>query len=137
MLIPWHIQNRSQFTEEVYKLCPTRAAQRAIREGRITMLGGFSDIPPFGRPGFICCVTSRHGRTWYLALISQLDRSFRGVFVENVPWKNRVGETTKVQRWTMNGGDAPTPESEPTDPGPIVQIKNEGRRPVRPNAGDN
>lgn len=105
MMTPWHIQSRSQFIEEAHNLCPTRAAQRAIREGHITLLGGFSDIPPFGRPGFICRVTSRHGRTWFLALIAQLDRSFRGVFIENVPWKNRVGSKTRIERWTLNGGD--------------------------------
>ncbi|KKN22755.1 hypothetical protein LCGC14_0911910 [marine sediment metagenome] len=102
MLIPHHIQSRSQFVEEAWKLCPTKSAQRAIREGRVTMLGGFSDIPPLGRPGFICYV--RHGRTWLLALIEQLDRSFRGVYVENVPWKNRVSLVPPSQ-WTLSGGD--------------------------------
>ena len=104
-MTPWHIQSRSQFIEEAYNLCPSRAAQRAIREGRIILLGGFSDIPPFGRPGFICRVLSRHGRTWYLALIAELDRSFRGAFITDVPWKNRVGKTVRIERWTLNDGD--------------------------------
>lgn len=104
-MIPWHIQSRSQFVEQVHALCPTRAAQRAIREGRITMLGGFYDIPPFGRPGFICHVTSRHGRTWFLALVRQLDRSFRGVYIENIPWENQVVHKTDPARWALNGGD--------------------------------
>ena len=103
-MIPWHIQSRSQFVEQAHALCPTRAAQRAIREGRVTLLGGFADIPPFGRPGFICRVTSRHGRTWLLALIEQRDRSFRGVFIESIPWTSWVG-TTRTEKWTLNGGD--------------------------------
>lgn len=104
-MIPWHIQSRSQFVEQAHALCPTRAAQRAIREGRITLLGGFYDIPPFGKPGFICHVTSRHGRTWILALVRQLDRSFRGVYIENIPWENQVEFPFQTERWTLNGGD--------------------------------
>ena len=115
MLIPHHIQSRSQFVEEAWKLCPTKSAQRAIREGRVTMLGGFSDIPPLGRPGFICYVVSRHGRTWLLALTEQLDRSFRGVYVEHVPWKNRVSRVPP-SRWTLSGGDPLPPPREIQDP---------------------
>lgn len=113
-MIPWHIQSRSHFVEAAYNLCPTRAAQRAIRENRITLLGGFYDIPPFGKPGFICHVTSRYGRTWFLALIEQLDRSFRGVFIENIPWEYQVYTRTTVERWTLNGGD---PSSSPHNTG--------------------
>ena len=105
MMIPWHIQSRTQFIEEAHSLCPTRAAQRAIREGRITLLGGFHCIPPFGEPGFICHVTSRYGRTWFLALVRQEDRSFRGSYIENIPWEHQVSLLVRSTRWTLNGGD--------------------------------
>lgn len=113
-MIPWHMQSRSQFVEQVHALCPTRAAQRAIREDRITLLGGFYDIPPFGRPGFICHVTSIHGRTWLLALVMQTDRSFRGVFIENIPWEHQVEYKTGNNWWTLDGGD---PSSSPHNTG--------------------
>ena len=113
-MIPWHITSRSQFVEQAHALCPTRAAQRAIRAGRITLLGGFYDIPPFGKPGFICHVHSRHGRTWFLALVRQTDRSFRGVYIEDIPWEHQVESKVETDRWTLNGGD---PYSSPYNTG--------------------
>lgn len=67
---PGKLTSRAALVEMFYRLCPSRACQRAIKDGNVCVLGGFSTIQPFGLPGWVCCIRSRHGRTWLLGLLA-------------------------------------------------------------------
>jgi len=46
--------------------CPSRACERAVHEGHVTVLGGFT--PPGGFSQWIVEVESGRGRRWYIAI---------------------------------------------------------------------
>jgi hypothetical protein len=90
--------------------CPLRrCVVRALMNGKVEVLGGFSIIPPGTSPGFIVKVESYPrdgcpGQTWYVAAISSgLGRMYARV-ISDVPWENWVG---KPGRQSIYEGDHP------------------------------
>jgi hypothetical protein len=85
--------------------CPRKSIVRALRDGTVEHLGGFSRVPPTSHPGWIVRVTSAHGKEFIVAVIAYQNRYGIRVLSE-VPWRywdgGREGTTS-----FMNG-DNPT-----------------------------
>ena len=58
------IRDRRSLFEFACKHAPSRACERAIREGRATVLGGVN--PPEGFPGWLIRAWSDSGRDWFI-----------------------------------------------------------------------
>lgn len=63
---------------------PNRAVQEAILRGRVRHLGGFTSIPPEGRPGWVTKVTT-DTREYLLATVPAVPRGFRLYQIKEVP----------------------------------------------------
>jgi len=104
---PGRILSRTALLEEAIRLSPTRGCRRAIQDDRADVLGGFRTIPPFGLPGWILRVRSRHGRTWLLAvMVDEVKHVYTASFVDEVPWLEWVGRTDR-KGWSPYDGDHP------------------------------
>lgn len=104
---PGRIITRSGLVEKLHGLCPSRACQKAMQAGRIAVIGGFSNIPPFGLPGWICCVRSVHGRTWLLALcVDEIEHRYLCRRPDKIPWDLWVGRANG-DTWNAYDGDEP------------------------------
>lgn len=70
------LNGRDDLLAVASRLAPSRACQRAIAEGRVDTLGGFT--PPGGLPFYGLRVESRLGRVWWLAVeVDEEARRFR------------------------------------------------------------
>lgn len=88
-----HFQTRDHIIAWLERHCPRKAIVRAIDEGKIELLGGFSQIPPSNHHGWIVRVTSIHKRVWLVAIIPnkrQTDYEIR--IPKEVPWKYWCGD---------------------------------------------
>ena len=83
--------------------CPRKGIVRALRDGTVEHLGGFSRIPPTSHPGWIVKVTSTHGKEFIVAVIAyQLRYGIR--VLGEVPWRYWYN----AQPWTsLLAGDNP------------------------------
>jgi hypothetical protein len=62
--------------------------RRAVDEGTVRVCGGFSSLPPFPSPGFIVEVTSKHGKTWPVAVVvDQIQHYYHVQVLFDLPWK--------------------------------------------------
>jgi hypothetical protein len=99
--------SRTALLDEAIRLSPTRGCRRAIEDGRVTVLGGFRTIPPYGLPGWVFRVRSRHGRTWLLAiLVDEVKHVYMGRLADEVPWIEWVGRKGR-KGWNAYDGDVP------------------------------
>lgn len=106
---PGRVTTRSALIDAVYQRAPSRACQRAIRDGhgRVEVLGGFSEIPPYREAGWLCRVTSRHGRVWLMAMLAdEVNHRYRVVQVDEVPYQKWAGRTDR-KAWNPYDGDQP------------------------------
>lgn len=104
---PGRMTTRTGLIEMLYPLVPSRACQKAIEAGRIRVIGGFRDIPPFSLPGWICCVRSVHGRTWLLALcVDEISHKYLCHLPDEIPWSMWVGKANGDD-WNAYNGDDP------------------------------
>lgn len=104
---PGRVSTKGGLVDTLYRQAPSRACQHAIREGRTLVLGGFASIPPYDSPGWLCCVRSRHGRAWLLAVIPNEEYHSLGVFqVDAVPWDQWIGRQDR-KTWSPYDGDSP------------------------------
>lgn len=80
-IIDWLIDN-----------CPRRPIVRALEQGKIEYLGGFSLIPPSTLPGWILKVMSIYGGKWIIAVLANdIKHIYEIRIIKSVPWKNWVG----------------------------------------------
>jgi len=88
-----HFQIRDDIIRWLITHCPRKAIVRSLLQDRAELLGGFSIIPPSGRPGWIVRVTSTlTKRTWIVAVIPCIGKPDYEIRILNqVPWKNYVG----------------------------------------------
>lgn len=63
---PRPIRTRNDLVRLIAECCPSRACERAVREGRTTVLGGFT--PPEDFPQWIVRVESARGTRWHIAI---------------------------------------------------------------------
>lgn len=106
---PGRINSRTSLLDVAYDLRPSNALGRSIREGRVTVLGGFTAIAPHNLPGFICYVRSRFGRTWFQAiLVDEIHHGYKSVLIEDIPWFEWAGRWIGgKEAWSVYNGDIP------------------------------
>lgn len=80
-----HFQTKNHLLMWLEKNCPRKSIVRALRNGTVEHLGGFSTIPPTSHPGWIIRVTSVHDREYIVAVIAYQSRYGIRVLSE-VPW---------------------------------------------------
>jgi len=86
-----HFQNKNHLLSWLEKKCPRKGIVRALRDGTVEHLGGFSRIPPTSHPGWIVRVTSIHGKEFIVAVIAyQLRYGIR--VLSEVPWLCWAGD---------------------------------------------
>ncbi len=84
-----------------------RAIARACHTGTIKVMGGFSEVPPSQRPGWITAITSVHGRVWFVAVTSDDHHHvFRTWVVKAIPWQYYVGRADR-EKYSIYDGDDP------------------------------
>lgn len=89
---PKPIRTRADLISAILNHCPTRACERAVREGRAVVLGGFT--PPGDFPQWIVKVESRHGHCWYVAVVcDETNYQFHPKWygASEVPWAHWDG----------------------------------------------
>lgn len=85
------IRTRADLIHVAHERCGHPAIKRAIKEGTVVNLGGFTAIPTSGQPGWVLRVTSTHGRTWLLAITVE-GRHYRASVLDAVPPTRSGGE---------------------------------------------
>lgn len=86
--------------------CPSTACERALRDGVVTVLGGFT--PADGFPLMLTRIESLRGNKWYVGLrIDEAGRRYVPFWLEEdqVPWKYWSGERTGTR--PLIDGDEP------------------------------
>ncbi|MHA1961928.1 MAG: hypothetical protein ACW99U_17100 [Candidatus Thorarchaeota archaeon] len=81
-----HFQTKNHLLMWLEANCPRKAIVRALRDGTVEHLGGFSRIPPTSHPGWITRVTSIHDKEFIVAVIAYQNRYGIRVLGE-IPWK--------------------------------------------------
>jgi len=88
----FRIRTRDHIIAFLEEYCPRKSIVRAIREGKVELLGGFSAIPPSDRSGWIVKVMSTHDRTWNVAVIPRrAGKDYEIRVVKEIPWSKWVG----------------------------------------------
>ncbi len=82
-----------------------RAVLRALEDGSVELLGGFSLIPPGNSPGLIVRVTSRHGIRYNVAIQPFVPCGTYARCVPRVPWENWVGDPKRSPPTIYDGDD--------------------------------
>lgn len=101
-----HIETRTQLIDFIVAHAPSGSVSRACYEGTVNVLGGFTEVPPSTRPGWIVVVTSRFGQMWYVAIQPNEDtRKFEVREIERVPWKNYIGRDDRGGYSIYDGDD--------------------------------
>ncbi|KKN77887.1 hypothetical protein LCGC14_0356240 [marine sediment metagenome] len=85
-----HFRNKTDIVDWLEKNCPRRAIVRALREGQVELLGGFTDIPPAHLDGWIIRVTSVRNKTWNVVITAGRELQIRILY--SVPWHSYVGD---------------------------------------------
>jgi hypothetical protein len=93
MMNPIRFRTRTELIEYVLEHAPLNAIRRAIDEGLVLVCGGFSKLPPHQSPGWVVEVTSKHGRTWPVAVkVNQFEHSYQVVVLDQTPWQHWDGK---------------------------------------------
>ena len=96
---------------------PSRTIRRAIWNGSLELLGGFSKIPPSNYPGWIIKLTTRYGKKYLVAIICNYDKLKQYcMIIDSVPWELWDG---KPGRKSIYEGD---------NPEKYMRLKNENNR---------
>ena len=100
---PRPLHQRDDLIALVREYAPTRACNRAIREDRAQVLGGFA--PPEGLPYWLVQVDSRHGNRWYIGIIcDEPNNRFRPFWPERPDWRHWDG---RIGGRSLKDGDSP------------------------------
>lgn len=104
MPLPRLIRTREHLLAYAATGCPSKAAERALAGRNVTVLGGFSSVPPSWLPGWVCKIESGRGSTWYVAVVVNRDGNGYAAFpIDKVPWDVYVG----TKDMPLHRGDDP------------------------------
>ena len=101
-----HFQTKDHIIGWLEKHCPRKSIVRAINEGTTELLGGFSQIPPSNKPGWIVRVKSKYNNVWLVAISPnkrQTDYEIR--IPKQVPWGSWLGSWPLTDG--LHNGDKP------------------------------
>lgn len=99
-----HFRTKTQLIEWLERHCKRNAIVRALDEGQIELLGGFANIPPLWRPGFILKVTSVYKKEWIIAITDNLTH-WGIMLIKKIPWRYWVGDKKGLSE--LFAGDNP------------------------------
>ena len=105
-----HFQSKAHLLMWLEANCPRKAIVRALRDGTVEHLGGFSTIPPTSHPGWIVKVTSTFGKEFIVAVIAYRNKPKTGIrILSEVPWIHWCGDAKYGVTCigTLYGGDFP------------------------------
>jgi len=86
-----HFQTKNHLLMWLEDNCPRKTIVRALRDGIVEHLGGFSTIPPTSHPGWVVRVTSTYDKEYIVAVIAYQNRY--GIRILNeIPWKYWGGD---------------------------------------------
>lgn len=90
---PIRFQSRTDLINYVEQHPPRQAILRAINEGSVRVLGGFTSIPPGLESGWIIEVTSKHDRIWPVGVIvDDIKHRYIVRILDEVPWDMWAGK---------------------------------------------
>ena len=102
---PRPLNRKTDLVAIAREYAPTKACARAIDEGRAIVLGGFNY--PGGFPRWIVRVTSRHDKTWYIAILADEECTrFRIEYPTLIFWRHWAGVIGRNH--PVYDGDTPT-----------------------------
>lgn len=102
------IRTRSELLWYVAEHAPSGACRRAVVEGEVVVLGGFTPIQPWGEPGWIVKVVSVHGKMWLVAVtIHVRNHHYRVGVIEKIPWDKWLGFRGFTFVYDLIQGDIP------------------------------
>jgi hypothetical protein len=82
-----HIRNDAEAVEFAARHTKSSACRTAFCEGKVKVLGRFSEIPPSPYPGWIIRVTTRHGKIFLVVVTVDEDRhEYRTWFTNAIPY---------------------------------------------------
>jgi len=89
------IRNREGVINLILERHPSRSVLRAITEGTVEFLGGFSPVPPGSDPGWILrCNSPITYKHWNVAVVAKDGKANYVLrLVQKIPWQNWVGDT--------------------------------------------
>lgn len=100
------IHSRTGLIETARALVSESAICRALQEGSVENVGGFHHLPPSGLPGWILRVRSKHGRTWFLAvMMDDIKHRYVCKRLTKIPWLEWAGNGSPFR--TLQTGDRP------------------------------
>lgn len=108
--MPRRLMNRTEVALFVHDHCRSSVVRKCVLYGQFELLGGFSKIPPSGRPGWCVRVRSRYGhreREWNFAVLA--DEAHGRVSlaaIDVVPWRYWDGRVDRPE-FSIYDGDRP------------------------------
>lgn len=98
-----HFRSKNDIIDWLEKNCPRRAIVRALREGKVELLGGFNPLSTtLSTAGWIVRVTSRFRAHWNVAIVPLHKPEIR--ILKNVLWENYLGHDAAT---LITNGDNP------------------------------
>lgn len=113
------IVNKNSLIEYLIANLPRKAIVRSLLQNGAECLGGFTAIPPSGRPGWIVRTTSRNHKMWIMAVTVLKEKPGYGIrILSKVPWEFYCGGSNDLYQ-----GDSPSLYK--TIKKSVLRIKNE------------
>ena len=101
------IETRTQLIEFICKNVGQRVIARACHEGKVVVAGGFERISPSLLPGWITVITSKTGRVWIIAVLTDdFQQQYRATVVKEIPWGYYAGRSGRAG-YSIYDGDMP------------------------------
>lgn len=104
------IRNRNDLFEVLEESPPWKMTQilTALSTGGAEVLGGFEQIPPSNKPGWIIIITSKRGTVWNVVITAHENPPrFTTWIVQRIPWEHWVG---KINRGHLSVYDGDYPK---------------------------
>jgi hypothetical protein len=102
------LRDRADLIALVAKKTPSRVCQRACVTGRVEVLGGFAEIPPGDKAGWIVRLTAKHGSVFHVAVIpDDITHEYRVRLIEGIPWHLWMGTPLAGAAYSVYQGDHP------------------------------
>lgn len=87
------LRTRNEIMEWLEEYAPYPCIRRAVVEGTTELLGVFRNIQPSGTMGWIVEVTSKHNRTWHVAIQpNDFKHSFYCHVISELSWEKWMGD---------------------------------------------
>jgi hypothetical protein len=102
------LRHRTDLIELIARECEVPAVRRACVTGKAEVLGGFSEILPSTRPGWIVRIIAQRGAVFLVAVVPNEYHHFYQVYViDEVPWHLWAGKPMAGAPYSIYQGDHP------------------------------